>query len=108
MIQQITAAQAHQLMSEGRVEVVDVREPAEWSTGHLPGARHIPLDRLRNNAKAELSRDGVVFVCAAGIRSQTAARIATAEGLQQVFNLVGGTQGWVRAGLPLEQDRSAA
>jgi rhodanese-related sulfurtransferase len=105
---QVTAAQAQELIAAGDVEVIDVRDLTEWVGGHVPNARHVPLERLRNNAKAELSRDGVVFVCAAGIRSQIAARIAEGAGLKRVYNLSGGTQGWTRAGLPLDQNRSAA
>ena len=59
---------------------MDVREPGEWSTGHLPGARLVPLAELRSNPKQALQRDGVIFVCAAGVRSQTAARLAAQLG----------------------------
>src|SRR5262249_30389990 len=91
-------------ISGGGVEVVDVREPKEWTTGHLPGARHVPLDRLRANPKTALPRDGVIFVCAAGVRSQAAAKLAEANGLTRLYNLAGGTRGWASAGLPLVRD----
>jgi rhodanese-related sulfurtransferase len=108
MIQTLTAPQAHELMAHGDVEVIDVREPHEWRSGHLPGARHIPLGQLRQGAKSVLTRDGVIFVCAAGVRSQTAARLAEAVGLTHVYNLAGGTRSWQSAGLPLVTDASAA
>jgi rhodanese-related sulfurtransferase len=108
MVQQITVQQAKELIATGDVEVVDVREPNEWAAGHLPGARHVPLGQLRTDAKAALVRDGLVFVCAAGIRSQAAARIAESYGLTRVFNLTGGTQSWARAGFPLIRERTAA
>ena len=38
-----------------------------------PGARLVPLQRLRANPKDELPRDGIIFVCAAGVRSEAAA-----------------------------------
>ena len=101
MVQSIGALQANELISRGEVEVIDVREPHEWTGGHLPGARLIPLAQLRANPKASLPRDGVLFVCAAGTRSQTAARIAAMNGLTKVYNLSTGTRGWVKAGLPL-------
>lgn len=91
-------------MAQGGIDVVDVREPQEWSQGHLPHARHVPLSRLRAAPKAALPRDNVIFVCAAGVRSADAARVAVANGLATVYNLTGGTKGWVRAGLPLVQD----
>lgn len=81
-----------------------MREPREWSGGHLPGARLVPLDRLKAAPEAALVRDGILFVCAAGSRSQTAARLAVSRGLTKVYNLVGGTRGWAIAGLPLVKE----
>ncbi len=108
MVQAITPHQAQQLINRGEVEIIDVREPHEWSAGHLAGARLIPLAEFRANPKANLQRDGVVFVCAAGVRSETAARIAVSLGLSRVYNLSQGTRGWVRAGLALVNDLSVA
>ncbi len=101
VIQSLTANQAYELISRGEIEIVDVRDPGEWSAGHLPGARLVPLDQLRRNPAAALTRDRVLFVCAAGMRSQTAARIAVSHGLKAVYNLSSGTRGWVNAGFPL-------
>jgi rhodanese-related sulfurtransferase len=108
VIQSLTPQQAHDLVSRGEVEVIDVRDPGEWSGGHLPGARLVPLDRLWANPKAILGRDGVLFVCAAGVRSQTAARIAAGQGLTKVYSLSSGTRGWVKAGYDLVNDLSVA
>jgi rhodanese-related sulfurtransferase len=108
MIQTVTAEQAQALISRGEVEVIDVRDPGEWTGGHLPGARLVPLEQLRANPKASLGRDGVLFVCAAGVRSQTAARIAAAHGLATIYNLSSGTRGWVNAGYSLVNDLSVA
>jgi rhodanese-related sulfurtransferase len=101
MIVPITPDAVHELLVRGEVEVVDVREAAEWASGYIPGARRVALSELRRNPKASLSRDGVVFVCAAGMRSETAARLAVANGLSRVYNLTVGMRGWVKLGLPL-------
>ncbi len=108
MIQSLTPQQAATLLSQGDVEVIDVREPAEWNGGHLSGARLVPLETLRRSPKASLPGDRVLFVCAAGIRSQTAARVAESLGLSKVYNLAGGTRAWVKAGLPLVNELSVA
>jgi len=107
VIQNIAPQQANELITQGDVDVVDVREQVEWNGGHLPHARLVPLGRLRSGAKALLPRDGVIFVCAAGVRSETAARLATSLGYQNVYNLTGGTRAWVKAGLPLVHDLAA-
>jgi rhodanese-related sulfurtransferase len=64
----------------------------------------VPLQRLRSNPKDALPRDGIIFVCAAGVRSQAAAKLAEANGLTNLYNLTGGTRSWVNAGFPLVND----
>ena len=108
MIHALSPQQAHDLIAHGDLEIVDVREPHEWVTGHIAGARHVPLGQLRASPRAALPRDGVVFVCAAGVRSLTAARLAEGLGLTRLYNLTGGTRAWSSAGLPLVREASAA
>ncbi|HXX66736.1 MAG TPA: rhodanese-like domain-containing protein [Polyangiaceae bacterium] len=108
MIVPITPHAVQELLAGGEIEVVDVREAHEWATGHIPGARRVGLNELRNNPKGALPRDGVVFVCAAGVRSETAARIALSNGLTRVYNLTSGMRGWAKLGLPLALPELAA
>ena len=88
--------------------MIDVRDPSEWTGGHVPTARLVPLEELRANPQAVLGRDGVIFVCAAGVRSQTAARIAASHGLTKIYSLAGGTRGWIKAGFELADILSVA
>lgn len=82
-------------------DLVDVREPSEWQSGHIPGARLVPLGLLRADARGALPRDGIVLVCARGARSAQAAALAEQLGHRTVFSLDGGTEAWRAAGLPL-------
>lgn len=101
MVVNLSVAEARALLDRG-IEVVDVRESAEWAEGHIPGARSLPLGELRAAPhKAGLSQDAVLFVCAGGLRSQTAARLAGHHGVKHVYSLAGGTQAWRRAGMSL-------
>jgi NADPH-dependent 2,4-dienoyl-CoA reductase/sulfur reductase-like enzyme/rhodanese-related sulfurtransferase len=69
--------------------ILDVREPAEFAAGHVPGARLIPLGELRDRI-AEIPRDKPLAVyCAVGQRGYYAARILRGHGLR-VQNLAGG------------------
>jgi len=104
MIQALTPQEADQLISQGNVDVVDVREPGEWANGHLPRARLVPLAQFKANPGAALPRDRVIFVCAKGVRSLAAARAAETVGFTELYNLDGGTSGWQRAGLQLVKD----
>ena len=104
MVSPLSPVEAQELIARGTFDIVDVREPAEWSHGHLPGARLVPLQRLRTNPRDSLQRDGIIFVCAAGVRSQAAAKAAEASGFTNLYNLTGGTRSWVNAGFALVSD----
>lgn len=101
MVVNLSVVEARALLDRG-IELVDVRDSAEWASGHIPGARSLPLAELRAAPqKAGLSSNEVLFVCAGGLRSQTAARLAGHHGVKRVYSLAGGTQAWVRAGMSL-------
>lgn len=102
MVKALSPTDAKQLIDEGQVDVVDVRDAAEFAGGHVPRARNVPLGELKADPKGRLPRDNVLLVCAKGVRSQTAADIAQGIGLQQLFHLSGGTNAWTAAGLELE------
>ena len=90
-------------LEQTRALVVDVREPAEYAGGHLPGALSIPQADLAMRL-AELPRDrDLLIVCEGGTRSARAARFLKQAGYSQVTNLVGGTSAWRQAGLPSER-----
>ncbi len=82
-------------------EVLDVRTDEEWASGHVPGARHIPLDDLPARWE-ELPRDGRLYViCAAGGRSMRAATALIEAGIDAV-SVAGGTKQWIDEGRPVE------
>lgn len=87
------------LLDDGAV-LIDVREPAEWRTGHAPRARHVPLDRLDREVRRLRTEVPVVVMCASGMRSRTAAARLRAAGLRAT-SLSGGLMAWRRAGGPV-------
>jgi rhodanese-related sulfurtransferase/transcriptional regulator with XRE-family HTH domain len=97
----VDAREAEALLARGEVDLVDVRNPGEFATGHLPGARLVPLDVLRVEPKKLLPKDNILFVCARGGRSQQAGHVAEALGFTAVYSLDGGTEAWAAAGLPI-------
>ena len=108
MVVRVNPQQARQLIESGSVQVVDVRDPAEWGRGHIAGASFVELATVRSDPQKSVPRDGVLFVCAGGVRSETAARHAIAAGATRVYSLVGGTSSWLKAGLPLVNELSVA
>lgn len=88
----------------GEVQIVDVREPAEFTggLGHIAGARLIPLGELQARAD-EIGRDRpIVTVCRAGSRSAQAFNLLRQSGFQNVANLAGGMLRWRAEGFPVE------
>jgi rhodanese-related sulfurtransferase len=102
MVRTVTPVELAVLVGTETVDVIDVRDPDEWESGHIEGARLVPLERFRADPDAVLSRGApVVFVCGKGIRSMQAAKLAERFGYDDVYNLEGGTKAWSRVGLAL-------
>ncbi|MCB9830837.1 MAG: MBL fold metallo-hydrolase [Planctomycetes bacterium] len=74
--------------------VLDVRSPAEWAAGHIPGARNLPVAELRRRL-AELPRDReIVTTCQTGYRSALAASLLRSLGIVGVRDQRGGWVDW--------------
>lgn len=77
-------------IKSGQVSVVvDVRTDAEWTAGHYPNARHIPIQELTQSLPHQI-RDhsiGLLFYCHTGQRSAAAARLAQQLGYTNVYYL---------------------
>ena len=105
-VQQIDAVSLHLKMRVEPLHVLDVRSPAEWENGHIPGARHIPLSQL-DARLVELPATGSIVVhCQGGARSAIAASLVQARSRLEVFNLHGGFREWEAAGYPVERGMS--
>ena len=77
--------------------VIDVREPEEFASGHIPDAVNLPQADLATRLD-ELPHDRPVFViCQGGFRSLRAAQFLKQRGLSDVASVKGGTEAW-RAG----------
>lgn len=96
----VTPAQAKELMGKEDVVVLDVRTPEEWDNGHIEGARHINFydDNFKDEV-AELPKDKeYVVYCYSGGRSAKAVHLMKEEGFKNLHNLEGGIKGWTDAG----------
>lgn len=93
--------------------LIDVREPAEFDTGHLPGAINIPrgvlefqvdahpaVANVTDPALAHRERPVVVY-CRTGGRAALAAVALQSLGFSDVRSIAGGITGWTEAGLPV-------
>ena len=81
--------------------VLDIRNPREWASKHIPDSVNIPLNRLQERI-AEIPRDRRIVVhCAGGYRSSIAASILHQYGITNLIEIAGGLAAWDAAHLPV-------
>lgn len=83
-------------------QLVDVRTPGEFSSGHLEGALNYDWNGSEFESQiADLDKSKPVFIyCLSGGRSGAAAKQMRADGFQHVYEMEGGMMKWRAAGLP--------
>ena len=101
----LSPTQAVLLINREKANVVDVRSAEEFASGHLIGSRHVALDNINTELPKAVTdkKRPLILVCASGMRSQKAQRMATDLGYEQVHSLGGGLKNWQDANLPLEK-----
>jgi rhodanese-related sulfurtransferase len=103
--QAVGPSDAVRLMNQGAV-LLDVRTQAEFDSGHIIDARHLPQEQVAQAAETfKRYKDKVVITCCeSGMRSGAAARVLKTQGFSKVVNLRGGLQAWRAENLPLVKD----
>lgn len=104
-IQEVDAAGALQLINHKNAFILDVRELAEYNSGHVLNAKLIPLGELKQRL-GELEKyrnQPMVVVCRSGSRSGNACALLAKQGYTQAYNLAGGVMAWKSSNLPLEK-----
>jgi rhodanese-related sulfurtransferase len=101
-VRDLTPAEVARGLTEGRMLLVDVREPNETAVERYPGAAIVPLSSFDVKQIPDPEGREVVFACRSGRRSVTASQAAQAQGLPYDAHLAGGILAWKAAGLPTE------
>ena len=93
----------HQAKHPQHLFVLDVRTPAEYAEGHVPGAVNVPHDQVVSRL-AEIPKDkDVVLYCRSGRRAGLAADVLAAHGYSRLSHLEGDMQAWTEAGRPVQK-----
>ena len=109
-IDKVTPAAAAAEIAEGKVTILDVREPVEWEH-HIAGAVQVPRGLLefvadptspRHNPELDPTERVIVY-CHSGARAALAVKTLLDMGYDNVANLEGGISAWTEAGLPTIQ-----
>ncbi len=95
--------------SSANPTLIDVRTPAEFEAGHIPGAVNVPLDELKASLDDLCSvlneHPDVVLVCRSGARAGQAQQVLQQAGLASPTVLTGGIVDWERTGGPVNRGR---
>ena len=101
-VQNLTPQDVAHGIAEGRILLVDVREPNETEVERYPEAVYLPMSAFDPAAIPDPQGRQVVFACRSGNRSVTASLLAQAAGLPYSAHLAGGLKAWKDVGLPTE------
>jgi rhodanese-related sulfurtransferase len=102
-VREVGPMEVVQLINRKDAVVFDVREQAEFGSGHIAGSKHFPVASLeqRSGELKKYLKKPVVVVCASGTRSRTACSTLKKLGFENVTALAGGLGAWQRANLPV-------
>ena len=101
-VRDLTPQEVAQGVQEGRLMLVDVREPNETAVERFPGAVLVPMSSFDPAAIPDPAGREVVFACRSGRRSVTASLAAQEQGFPYGSHLAGGILAWKAVGLPTE------
>lgn len=93
----MSAQEAREYINSHRADqftLLDVRQPAEYERGHLPGAQFIPLPELSERlGEVDKNKPAIVY-CASGVRSRAGAEMLAQAGVAQASSMAGGIKAW--------------
>ena len=79
---------------QDELQIIDVRQPAEYERGHITGAKLMPMSTLADNAeKLDASKTTVTY-CRSGVRSRSAAALLKRKGFEDIYSMTGGIETW--------------
>ena len=101
-VRNLDPAEVARGLAEGKVLLIDVREPNETAVERYPDAFELPMSEFDPAAIPDPQGRQVVFACRSGNRSVTASLMAQSAGLPYDAHLAGGIIAWKAVGLPTE------
>ncbi|MBX9578640.1 MAG: hypothetical protein K2W97_09255 [Chthoniobacterales bacterium] len=100
-IHEITPAQLKEKLDQHEpLQLIDVREESEWSSGHIPTATHLSKGIIERDIEKKFPdlNTSLVVYCSGGFRCALVAESLQKMGYTHVSSLESGSQGWIDAG----------
>ena len=105
-VERLAVDELHERWNGGSngLQLLDVRERAEWDRGHIPGSVHTPYHDIRELPRELDAGRPIAVICASGQRAAIAASLLMRRGARDVVHVVdGGVPRWEREGWPIER-----
>ena len=104
-IDRVGVEEFSRLLDQDGSVLLDVRSPAEFSEGHIPGAMNLDVSSPSFELEVRRLDPGASYLvyCQSGRRSRRACGMMRAAGLVQLHDLAPGFSGWASAGKPVER-----
>lgn len=99
-MQTATITELKSAVDSGSATVIDVREPYEFESGHVPGALNIPMATVPVRLADIPTGSPLMVICESGARSWQVCAFLDRHGIEAT-NVEGGTGMWRMNGLPL-------
>lgn len=94
----ISVQEAKAMVDSGDVFILDVRTQEEYDAGHISGSTLIPVEVIGTRLN-EIPKDRKILVyCRSGRRSIEASKILVNNGFEEIYNMNGGIDDWIRSG----------
>lgn len=106
-IKEISAAEAFQLMKNGDVGLIDVREPAEHASAHISNSKLHPLGTINETVINQEKKAHIIY-CQKGGRGKNACEKLLSENPNlSLFNISGGIESWQEEGFDITKGKKS-
>ena len=99
---EISPQQALQMWQNGEAILADVRKPEDFAQAHPQGAVSLTEHSWPQFAQQHEYDQPIILSCYHGISSKKVAEFLLQQGYEHIYSVIGGFEGWQKAGLPLE------
>ena len=94
MFKELDPHKAQEMVEEGSVHVIDIRDPGSYSAGHIPSAVSLNDTNVKEYIESADKENPLIVYCYHGISSRGAAEYLSQNGFKEVYSMTGGFDAW--------------
>ena len=94
MFKELDPHKAQEMVEEGSVNVIDIRDPGSYSAGHIPSAVSLNDTNVKEFIESTDKEKPLIVYCYHGISSRGTAEYLSQNGFKEVYSMTGGFEAW--------------